>query len=290
MAKLNLEHPLSPDQALLHIATGTSKFVGAVDGRPKLTATREWLAEDADAPAPSTNARNRDRLKQLRAALDKVLEGGDGYNLKGWVWLWFAKSSCPAAVHPACARNWSSFLTERSAGSQGAAVVVSPEAAKKNELRQRYDLEKLANNEFDLALALLLGRLGKVTPILPASQPVAAWRSTGLEPEMRLALEKLARSRPDLLADADLGKPYRCDRLDRFDLFVALCKAHRRMADVRYSGVTLLKCLQTLVATRRGRRPSSHPFEAPNADGLFRYVKKVASHKEWLSSVYFRRR
>jgi hypothetical protein len=290
MAKLDLERPLAADQALLHIATGTSRFVRTVGRRSQLQMAREWLAQGLDDLVPARSKANRDRLLLLRQAIVEVLGAGDGYELVGWAWIWFAKSACSGAIHPACAENWTAFLAERSSGTQRVAVIGPTDDSKPNGLRPRYELEKLVSGVFDLKLAMALGSHGQLTRPDSKSKSKVEWRSTGLEPEIRLALAKLARSRPDLLADGSPVKPYRSDRLDRFDLFVALCKVHEPLSEVQYSGATLLKCLQSLVATRRGRRLSSHPFEAPAAASLQDYVALTRSDKDWLSRVFFRRR
>ncbi|MBN8505522.1 MAG: hypothetical protein J0L58_13715 [Burkholderiales bacterium] len=290
MTRLDLALPLAADQALLHIATGTSRFVRSVRGRSQLQMARDWLALGGDGVVPTRNKANRDRLTLLRQAMSDQLGGIDGYELAGWAWFWLAKSSCPSAIHPACDENWGKFLAERSSSTQRATVTGPIDAKNPGVPRQRYELENLVRGKFDLARAMLLGNRGQLTPPQVRRQARVEWRSTGLEPEIRLALQKLAKSRPDVLTDGSLGKPYRCEVLDRFDLFVALCKVHAPLEDSRYSGATLLKCLQTLVATRRGRRPSSHPFEAPLAKALLGYVAAAKSDQDWLNRVYFPRR
>lgn len=288
MARLNLSQPLSSDQAALHIAAGKTRFVGAVGKRSQLNMARIWLDEGSDDLVPADDEETRVRLSQLRQAICVELGGPDGLELKGWAWVWFAKQKCATSVHPRCEENWDAFISERSSDGRPAALRVPPFAAAERQLKERYVLAELVTQQFNMELAFALCEHGRISAKRKVEPRLTKWRSTGLEPAIGQALEKLLGKRPDLIARSHGARKFETSRLDRFDLYVALCKVCPALAGQRYSGATILKCLATLVACRRGRRPNAHPFNAGEAADLNEYVSKALGDSDWAHHFGFR--
>lgn len=287
MARLDLAHPLTADQALLHVATGSTRFVRSVGGSSQLAMARAWLAGGDDALLPSDLPRERNRLVRLRDALALALDSLDETQLPGWGWVWLAKDRAPDAIHPICEANWQAFVAERTS-DQPAAVLLPEDVAARSRMDTMYPLLQLVERPFDFATAINLARWGDVSPKVPPR--TISWRSTGLEPEVQRALDALAKARPGLLSRSKKGKAYRSDELDRFDLYVALCRVHPALSATRYSAATILRCLTTLVACRRGRRPSAHPYHAPQTDALEVYAEDALRDEDWLRYFGFRPR
>lgn len=290
LARLDLSKPLSSDQAVLHIAAGRARFVGAVNGRSQLQMARDWLIEGSDELVPAVDAETKARLTLLREAICKAFGEPDGLELKGWAWVWFAKQRRAASVHPNCDENWEAFLRERSSDGRPAAIRVRSGVPADRGLKAQYVLARLVAQRFDMKLALDLGKWGRVTAQRKIAPRVATWRSTGLEPDVELALEKLLRKRPDLITRSDGPRKYVTVALDRFDLYVVLCRVYPALSGQRYSGATILKCLATLVACRRGRRPNAHPFKALDAVDLQHYAVQALEDGDWARYFGFRRR
>jgi len=288
VARLDLTRPLTPDQALLHIATGNTRFVKGVRGKSQLGMAREWLSSGDDLHLPSNAPADRKRLVELRGAMSRALGDLDELELPGWAWVWLAKDRAPDSIHPTCETNWREFVTERSSVGSPATLALPGKVAAKEGMDSAHELRSLVDEPFDFGMAIKLAKWGEVSP--KAERPAAQWRSTGLEPDVQRALAALARTRPQLLWHTREGKPYRSDTLDRFDLYVALCRVHPVLLATRYSATTILKCLTTLVACKRGRRPSAHPYVAPQPEGLGTYANEALCDDDWLRYFGFRSR
>lgn len=289
VVRLNLGQPLSSDQAALHIAAGKSRFVGAVRTRSQLNMARIWLDEGSDDLVPAVDEETKVRLRKLRQAICAEFGEPDGLELRGWAWVWFAKRQCESSIHPRCEENWNAFLTERASDGRPAALTVPPFAVTERGLKERYVLAELVTQPFKMKLALDLGEYGRITAKRNVAPRLTKWRSTGLEPVIAQALEKLLGKRPDLISRSNGPRKFETPTLDRFDLYVALCKVYPGLRGQRYSGATILKCLATLVACRRGRRPNSHPCKAVDEVKLERYAVKALADSDWAHYFGFRR-
>lgn len=290
MSALNLWAPMTPAQALVHIACGATTFLECVGSRSQLGLADAFLRNEPSAIPPSKRADDCKRLQKLRGAVCDVFDGQlDELELRGLLWIWLAMSRAPNSVHPDCADNLTEFIAERSDGSKGARIRYPAPDAKPGQKLRVTDVTKLLERSFDLERALRLHSRGTC----PGPKQIAAsggWHCDELEDKLAKALDELAGRRKHLLTEDHASKRYQCRRLDRFDLFAFLYRQRPAVLTLEYTDSTLLRALTNLVACRRGRRPDAHPLPAPKAGELARYAKTALKSKEWLRYVGLRPR
>ncbi|MBL0089767.1 MAG: hypothetical protein IPP44_25040 [Ideonella sp.] len=280
MLELNLSRPLTTDQALIHIATGTCGFVRAMNGQSQLRRAREWLESGDPGLIPSPRSVDRERLRLLREAMRSHLSDLDGLEFSGVVWIWFAMQCAPDTIAPECKSNWQAYLAKMSLRDSPASIECSAALSKKWGVSGAIKLKALVRRPFEKDAAF--GGLGRVTPKPVMKSTGQGWRCSGLEDLLRPALNRVAKAQPGLLARDGSNKEFRSDRLDRFDLYAVLHRFNPKLDLSSYAGSSILKALTGMVAFRRGRRRSNHPHTAPNDDRLEAYASEVLVDRDWL--------